>query len=281
MRFRLYREHGALNSVPVFDAFEQGLRALGHEIVTADEDVSVIWSVLWSGRMKPNRQIYYQCQSLKKPVIILEVGNLKRGTTWRISLNHINNLGIFGNDHDLNPDRPKLLEVNLRPVQQTRRGEILIACQHQDSLQWEGQPLLKIWCEDIISKIKQHTHRRIIVRPHPRSSFPFKMSNVIFERPQRIPNTYDDFDIFYNYHCVINHSSGPAVQAAIQGIPVLCDSSSLAAPLSTNWENLDNPQLPDRTDWFLKLCHTEWTIKEISQGIPLQRLLPVIVKQIS
>ncbi len=281
MRFRLYREHGALNSVPVFDAFEQGLRALGHEIVTADEDVSVIWSVLWSGRMKPNRQIYYQCQSLKKPVIILEVGNLKRGTTWRISLNHINNLGIFGNDHDLNPDRPKLLEVNLRPVQQTRRGEILIACQHQDSLQWEGQPLLKIWCEDIISKIKQHTHRRIIVRPHPRSSFPFKMSNVIFERPQRIPNTYDDFDIFYNYHCVINHSSGPAVQAAIQGIPVLCDSSSLAAPLSINWENLDNPQLPDRTDWFLKLCHTEWTIKEISQGIPLQRLLPVIVKQIS
>jgi hypothetical protein len=33
MRFRLYREHGALNSVPIFNAFEQGVKSLGHEIV--------------------------------------------------------------------------------------------------------------------------------------------------------------------------------------------------------------------------------------------------------
>ena len=91
MRFKLYREHGALNSVPVFDAFEQGLRALGHESVRDNEDVVVIWSVLWAGRMKSNRQIYYECKNLNKPIIIIEVGNLKRGETWRISLNHINN----------------------------------------------------------------------------------------------------------------------------------------------------------------------------------------------
>jgi len=280
MRFRLYREHGALNSVPVFNALEKGLQEAGHKIVSSDEDVAVIWSVLWSGRMKSNRQIYYDCKALNKPVIIIEVGNLKRGQTWRISLNHINSLGIFGNDCNIDPDRPKILGVNLRPIPIKRRGEILIACQHQDSLQWEGQPLLKTWCEEIIDKIKQHTHRRIIVRPHPRSPFPFKMPNILFERPQRVVNTYDDFDIFYNYHCVINHNSGPAVQAAIQGVPVLCDSSSLAAPVSITWETLDNPQLPDREDWFLKLCHTEWTVEEISQGIPLQRLMPKIIEQI-
>ena len=281
MRFRLYREHGALNSVPVFDAFERGLKALGHEIVNVDEDVAVIWSVLWSGRMKPNRQVYHQCLNLNIPVIIIEVGNLKRGETWRICLNHINGLGIFGHNENLDPTRPKILGVNLRPVQTKRRGEILIACQHQDSLQWEGKPLLKTWCDEIITKIKNHTHRRIIVRPHPRSPFPFQIPNILFERPRRIPNTYDDFDIFYNYHCVINHNSGPAVQAAIQGVPVLCDSSSLAASISSTWETLDNPQLPDREDWFLKLCHTEWTVDEISQGVPLQRLMPEIVKQIS
>jgi hypothetical protein len=281
MRFRLYREHGALNSVPVFDAFEQGIRSLGHESVTEHEDVAVIWSVLWSGRMKANREIYYNCKNLNRPVIIIEVGNLKRGSTWRISLDHINNQGIFGNDQNLDPNRPKNLGINLQPIQTKRRGEILIACQHQDSLQWEGQPPLKTWCEEIIAKIKQYTHRRIIVRPHPRSSFPFKMSGILFERPQRVPNTYDDFDIFYNYHCVINHNSGPAIQAAIQGVPVLCDSSSLAASISTTWENLDNPQLLDRSEWLLKLCHTEWAVKEISQGIPLQRLLPEITKKIS
>jgi hypothetical protein len=281
MRFKLYREHGALNSVPVFDAFEQGLRSLGHESVTDHEDVAVIWSVLWAGRMKANRQIYYECQHLNKPVIIIEVGNLKRGETWRISLNHINNQGIFGNHTDLDHTRPAVLDVKLKPIPAHRRGEILIACQHQDSLQWEGMPLMKTWCEEIIIKIKQHTHRRIIVRPHPRSSFPFKMSGILFERPQRVPNTYDEFNILYGYHCVINHNSGPAVQAAIQGVPILCDSSSLASPVSASWETLDAPQLPDRTEWFLKLCHTEWTVKEIAQGIPLQRLLPEIVKKIS
>jgi len=281
MRFKLYREHGALNSVPIFDAFEQGLRALGHESVIDNEDVAVIWSVLWSGRMKANREIYYNCKSLNKPVIIIEVGNLKRGETWRISLNHINNLGIFGNDIDLDGRRPSILGVELKPIPVRRRGEILIACQHQDSLQWEGMPLMKTWCEEIIAKIKQHTHRRIIVRPHPRSSFPFKISNILFERPQRVPNTYDDFNILYGYHCVINHNSGPAVQAAIRGIPILCNSSSLASPVSASWETLDNPQLPDREEWFLKLCHTEWTVKEIAQGIPLQRLLSEIAKQIS
>ena len=123
-----------------------------------------------------------------------------------------------------------------------------------------------------IEKIKQYTHRRIRVRYHPRSAFPFKQSGVVVERPVLVPGSYDDFDIFYNYHCVINHNSGPAVQAAISGVPVLCDQSSLAADLSIKWSELDSPYVPDRTEWFVKLCHTEWTVEEIRQGIPIARL---------
>ena len=272
MRFRLYREYGALNSPPVFDAIEHGLKQQGHDIVTDNEDVAVIWSVLWSGRMRQNKQIYDRCQQTGKPILIVEVGNLKRGETWRISLDHINNLGKFGNDTDLDPTRSEKLGVKLQPIPAVRRGEILIACQHQESLQWQGMPAMKDWVADTIEQIKQHTHRRIRVRYHPRSAFPFKQSGVEVERPIRISDTYDDFDIFYNYHCVINHNSGPAVQAAIQGVPVLCDSSSLAADLSIKWSELDNPCVPDRAEWFVKLCHTEWTVDEIRQGIPISRL---------
>lgn len=272
MKFKLYREYGALNSVPVFNAVEQGLLAIGHEIVTENEDVAVIWSVLWSGRMKNNKQVYETCKRLNKPVVIIEVGNLKRGETWRISLDHINGLGTFANTTNLDLNRPAKLGIQLRPIQEKRRGEILIACQHHESLQWEGMPPMAKWCEDIISKVRRYSNRRIIVRPHPRAPFSFKMPNIIVEKPQRVPNTYDDFDIFYNYHCVINHNAGAAVQAAIQGVPVLCDGSSLAAPMTINLENLENPTLPNREEWFLKLCHTEWTVEEISQGIPLARL---------
>lgn len=281
MRFRLYREHGALNSVPVFDAFEEGVKSLGHEIVTNDEDVSVIWSVLWHGRMSANQAIYEKCIRDNRPIIIIEVGNLKRNELWRICLNHINGLGIFGNTDQLAANRPEKLGIHLKPISTDRRGEILIATQHERSLQWFGMPTMRAWTENIIYEIKKHTSRRIIVRPHPRSPFPVKIPGVLIDPPRRVPNTYDDFNIFYNYHCVINYNSGPAVQAAIQGVPIICDSSSLAGDLSSKLENIENPILPDRTEWFLKLCYTEWTVDEIAQGIPLQRLMPKIINQIS
>ena len=274
MRFRLYREYGAQNSPPVFDALEQGLKSLGHEIVTVNEDVAVIWSVLWAGRMKTNQQIYQRCKSQGKPVMIIEVGNLKRGETWRVSLDHVNNLGNFANTTELDLQRPGKLGVTLKPLSTKRRGEILIACQHHESLQWEGMPALAKWSAEVINKVRQHTNRRIILRPHPRSPFSFSMPNILVERPTKVALTYDNFDIFYNYHCVINHNAGPGVQAAIEGVPVLCDSTSLAAPMSIKWEELENPSLPDRDEWFLKLCHTEWTVDEIRQGLPLVRLFP-------
>jgi hypothetical protein len=72
---------------------------------------------------------------------------------------------------------------------------------------------------------------------------------------------------------VVNHNSGPAVQAAINGVPVICDHSSLAFPVSDQIENIDSITLPDREDWFLKLCHTEWTVPEIVEGTPIRRLI--------
>ena len=276
MRFKLYRQYGALNSQPIFDAFAQGAQSLGHNIVDDHEDVAVIWSVLWSGRMSRNREIYYQCKNSKKPVIIIEVGNLHRNHTWRISLNHINNLGEFANNSDLDADRPKKLGINLRDRRSDQRPDILIAGQHSHSLQWEGMPPMKTWVENIVKQIQAKSQRKIIVRPHPRSLFGIDIPGVTLERPRLISGSYDDFDIFYNYHCVINHNSGPAVQAAIQGVPVMCDSTSLASNLSITWDQIETPVMPNRDEWFLSLCHTEWTVNEISRGIPLARLISKI-----
>jgi hypothetical protein len=272
MRFKIYQENGALNSTPVFAAFSAGLKKLGHSIVDKDEDVGVIWSVLWQGRMQPNKLIYENAIKNNRPIIIIEVGNLKRGVTWRIGLNHINNFGIFGNQQDLDLARPQILGISLRSMNQHRRQEILIACQHSASLQWNNQPSMEQWVKQTIIEIKKYTDRKIVVRSHPRSQIREKFMDAVVETPKKIQGSYDDFDINYNYHCVINHNSGPGVQAAVNGIPVICNSSSLAYPVSEKWKNLENPQLPDRDDWFLKLCHTEWTVEEIGQGTPILRL---------
>lgn len=277
MRFRLYREYGALNSVPVFNAFEQGIKSIGHESVTENEDVAVIWSVLWSGRMANNQAIYNKCRAENKPIVIIEVGNLKRNETWRISIGNINGAGTFGNQIDLDINRPSKLKLQLKPIKLDRPSEILLATQHNRSLQWEGLPPMSAWAESIIKQVQKYTDRKIIVRPHPRSTFPVAAKNVKVEVPRRILGSYDDYDISYNYHCVINYNSGPAVQAAIDGTPIICNASSLAGELSGTIENIENIKLPDREEWFLKLCHTEWTVPEIRTGIPLSRIIPSIL----
>jgi hypothetical protein len=70
------------------------------------------------------------------------------------------------------------------------------------------------------------------------------------------------------------------VQAAINGTPVICDPTSLAASVSDSWQNLESIQLPNRDDWYLGLCHTEWTVDEIAQGIPLMRLAPYLKQRL-
>lgn len=276
MKFRLYKEYGAQNSPEIFSALEKSIIDLGHESVLDNEDIPVIWSVLFQGRMLSNEKIYNDAISQNKPVLIIEVGNLIRNKTWRLSINNINGTGEFANETDLDKNRPEKLGLCLKPYQQRRRGEILIAAQHERSLQWKGMPTMKSWTEEIITRIKRITNRRIIIRPHPRNPFTVKIPNTILERPKKLQNTYDDFDIFYNYHCVINHSSGPAVQALINGIPIISDASSLAGTLSNKLENIENLQYFPREEWFLRLCHTEWTVDEIKQGTPLKRLLPAL-----
>jgi hypothetical protein len=206
--------------------------------------------------------------------MIIEVGNLVRGSTWRISLDHIHGLGIFGNHENLDKSRPTVLGLNLKPLNQNRNNKILIACQHERSLQWEGQLPMAEWAKRKVAEIRKFTEKDIIIRPHPRSPVMLNTVGVMVEQPRKIPNSYDSFDIDYNYHCVVNHNSGPAVQAAINGVPVICDPSSLAFPVSDQIENIDSIILPDREDWFLKLCHTEWTVPEIAEGTPIRRLIP-------
>lgn len=272
MKFKLHRRHGALNSPPVFAALEQGLKTCGHDIVEHHEDVAVIWSVLWKGRMLANRDIYHTAKNSGKKVLIIEVGNLQRGKTWRLSLDHVNAQGTFGDIGNLDATRPKTLGVRLQDYRTTRKSSVLICGQLPESLQWQGMPAMDQWVSDVVAKVQTFTDRKIIVRPHPRAIIQCRIAGVELEIAKKIANSYDDFDIDYDHHCVINHNSGPGVQAAIYGTPVICDSTSLAGCVSDRYENIETICLPDRTEWFLRLCHTEWTVDEISQGIPIRRI---------
>ena len=79
MKFSLWTNNGALNSKPVFTAFATSLLYHGHSVVynDMDGDIHVIWSVLWYGRMAPNKVVWDEAKRQGKPVIVLEVGGIK------------------------------------------------------------------------------------------------------------------------------------------------------------------------------------------------------------
>ena len=266
----------ALNSTQPMQAMLAGAQAHGIKICPNDmnADAAVIWSVLWYGRMAPNQEIYHKFRRQNKPVFIVEVGTLIRNVTWKISLNHVNALGHYGHKHNLDFDRPQKLGVNLCN-QIANNGKIIIASQHAHSLLVQDLISQEDWINQKINEVKLWSDRPIVVRPHPRSRIDASkiLGNVEIQLPKKILDTYDSFDFSLNYHAVINYNSGPGIQAAIGGVRPCVDTSSLAHPVSINLSDIEKIYDIDRTQWFIELCHTEYLISELAQGIWYERLI--------
>jgi len=282
MIFGLFKENGALNSVPVFSAFEQGVQHLGHTANDNDlnADVAVIWSVLWYGRMAKNKAVWDRFTKQGKPVIVLEVGTLKRNTTWKVAVGGINNEAYFG--HATNNDNARLtsLGIAIQDWGDTKDNNSIIICgQHQASHQWRNMPPVSDWISNTIQEIRKHTDRLIKVRSHPRYSFNFDntTTNVVRSIPKRIDIVQDFYDFsaeLSKAHCVVNWSSNPAIEAALAGVPVFTGLDSLAHVVANHsFDTIETPLKPDRQQWANDLAYTEWTVDEIAKGIPLIRIL--------
>ncbi len=274
MNIAYFPNQCALNSIPVMQAILDSLRSAGHTPVEngQDCDAAVIWSALWYGRMAPNKRVYEHYRAQNKPVIIIDIGTLHRGETWKIAVNHINRLGYYGHTENLDLDRPRKLQVSLA-INLSKNPAILIAAQHRFSLQLANQNH-EAWIMNQVDKIRQVSDRPIVIRPHPRS--PFQVDNlnktITFEKPQKLDNTYDSFNMHFDYHAVVNYCSGPGIQAAISGTRPIVGTDSLAAPVSVSIENIDKPYDQDRDQWLVEICHTEYTVNEIEQGLWIKRI---------
>ena len=242
-----------------------------------DADAAVIWSVLWHGRMRPNKAVYEHYRSQGRPVIIIEVGALYRGETWKVSVNHITSAGYYGHHENLDCNRPARLRISL--AHQLSPGpEIIIAAQHQRSLQVADLSSMESWILQQIQQLRAVTDRPILVRPHPRSPMHLLKlpAGVSLEQPRPVPNTYDGFDMHFNCHAVVNYNSGPGIQAAISGCRPIVNQSSLAAPVGITLANIEQPYTTDRQQWLIKICHTEYTVQELREGLWLKRIEPAL-----
>lgn len=242
-----------------------------------DADAAVIWSVLWHGRMAANEQVYRHYRDQGRPVIVIEIGTLYRGNTWRVSVNNVNALGYYGHRENLNPDRPRQLGISLA-VQNQTKPHVIIAAQHSRSLQVAGTDMAK-WVLSAVNSLRQYTDRPIRIRPHPRCrlALPYVPLGAEIEQPRAVPNTYDSFDMHFDCHAVVNINSGPGTQAAIAGVRPIVHSTSLAYPVSVDYSDIEQPYTQDRDQWLIEICHTEYRVEELQRGLWLKRIEPALM----
>lgn len=283
MKICVFKQFGALNSKPVFEAFEKGVLANRDTLVSSydEADCVVIWSVLFQGRMAGNKEIWERAKQDGKPLVVIEIGTLVRDVTWRLGISGINRDAQWADFWDIGSQRAKNLGLELKPWQDNSKEFITIATQRPDSLQWEGMPSIEDWCNDIINKVKEVSQRPIVIRPHPRDKITnwnsLVTKNVYFDMPKSIGlHDHVNFkDILSRTHVLINYCTSPAVEAVIQGVPVVVGEPSMAWDMRTEIENIENPYKAseqDRSIWFDKIVHTEWTVDEIAGGEPWKRL---------
>lgn len=272
----------ALNSTPVIQAALEALADAGIETKenSFDCDAVMIWSVLWHGRLAANQAVYQHYINQNKPVIIFDIGMLRREVTWKVAVKNINAHGFYGNKENLDWDRPKFLGISSQNKSKAKtKPSILIASQHARSLQVQSLESLESWINKQIETLKKFTDRPIVVRPHPRSRLIINKlcKDVVIETPQSLSNTYDNYDLDVQCHAVVNYNSSPGILAAIAGTRPVVDVSSLAWPVSVSLNNIEKPYDIDRERWLVEICHTEYTVEEIKQGLWLKRILPALM----
>jgi glycosyl transferase family 25 len=159
------------------------------------------------------------------------------------------------------------------------------------------------WVFDCVDRIRMHTDRPIVIRPHPRNfvercqnpNVPFSMEDVIARCQSYKDVTVSENLTFVNYyrtknggdglikdlqssHCVVTYSSSAAVEAVCMGIPVFSfDPGAPCHDIShhdiSDIENLD--YTINTTKWRNSIACSAWSVDEIKDGTCWNHLKPV------
>jgi len=228
-----------------------------------DADAALIWSVLWYGKMRPNKGVWDHYRAQGKPVIVIEVGGLLRNATWKLGINGINRDAEFALNEYMPDDRQKKFSIVLQPWKHD--GDYVLVCgQHGASEQWRNMPDINTYYKQTVEQIRQVTDKPIVIRSHPRYPEQHQFEGVTWNRPLHVQETYDDFDLdimLANAYFTVSHSSNPGIHSIIAGVPAVVSEHSLAWDVSTSMSKWLSK--PYRHQWLNRITYTEWFADEI------------------
>jgi len=128
------------------------------------------------------------------------------------------------------------------------------------------------WLDTIITKIRQHSSRPIMIRMHPGDGSRDKQIQKIQKKYGTTVSisTHDNIrNALTNCWCTVGINSTPNVVSAIEGIPGYIEDPvhSWAKDVAfTDLAQLENPPLPDRSAWINKIANIHWSNDEVKSG---------------
>ena len=162
--------------------------------------------------------------------------------------------------HDTRPiiDRPRdrLDTTGIKAKPFTKGSRIIVAPPSPKSCTlWDiDQPT---WIEQTVNELKKHTDRPISIRE--------KRS-----RKDRLHNDTIQEDLANDCHCLVTYNSVAAVEALIEGKPVITLGPNAATHLATHSlsevENIKIPTEEEREAWLRHLAYSQFTHQEMING---------------
>jgi len=102
------------------------------------------------------------------------------------------------------------------------------------------------WTAAVVREISLHTERPIVVKDKHRGTLK---------------------EALVDAWCLVTHSSNAAVDALVDGIPVVALGRSATAPVAWHLTDMEKPHWPEREPWAHALAHHQFTLSEMRGGL--------------
>lgn len=235
-------------TTPIMNAMAQGFNGktcLGEP--PDDGEMFVVWGQLWTAL-----KVIPQAIKQGRPFLHIDNGYVQpaRGTLigyYRITYN--------GMSPVLLTDAPSTrVQVQMTPWRKSGK-HVLLALPGEEFGQAMGMEM-RTWIASIQNRVRAHTERSLVVRP-------------------RKANTPVSGDLRQCW-ALVTHSSNVAVDAVLSGVPVFVEHTNPAAPVGKLDLNIEQPEMPERSNWFNSLMAQQYTVDEMRSGFAADLVREVI-----
>ena len=261
--------------------FEEAVANYGAKMLNIEDYKPSKNVMVWGAEKKifanvylPRRELSDKQRESGFKTILGERGYLKRDKYYSIGLtnyaNEINNEADFKNE-EMPSDRAKDLNIELKPWKQPdkKRKYVLFCGQTYNDANVNDLNDYQEWLTKTLEFLLEKSDRKIIYRGHP-----LELRGPTLPEGVRLSTGRTIEQDFALAATVVSHSSNSCVESVIEGIPSFVTSKKSVAwdVTSHDLSEINNPKIFDREQWLNNLAYTQWSLKEIEEGLPFKHL---------